>query len=409
MKIVIIGGGPAGLMCASISSENRKNSIILLDGNEKLGKKLYITGKGRCNLSNDCEPNEFLKSVVRNPKFLFSAISTFSPKNAVQFFEDNNLKTKVERGGRIFPASDKASDVTRVFETLCNKNDVKVVLNALVKSIKKHDKVFEIVTSNGSFRADAVVIATGGKSYSSTGSTGDGYVFAKSFGHNIVSPRPALVPIVLKHFDGKDLSGLSLKNVAVKVSTKGGKTFSQFGEMLFTHTGVSGPVVLTLSSLLSREDLTDSKLTIDLKPALTEKQLDSRLVRDFVQFKTKILKNYLHELLPSSLVAEFISKGNFDENERVCDVSKEERKKIIDLMKNFEYNILKLDSFDFAVVTAGGVDVKEVNPKNMESKLVENLFFAGEVLDVDALTGGFNIQIAMSTGFCCGKYLKEKA
>jgi len=407
MKIIIIGGGPAGLMCSSICSENAKNEVYLFDGNEKLGKKLFITGKGRCNLTNLCDKEEFLKNVVRNGKFLYGALNSFSPKDAVNFFENHHLKTKVERGDRVFPDSDKASDVTRVFEKISLENGVKVMLNTLVKSIKKTDVGgFVVTTQKGDFFCDAVVIATGGKSYSSTGSTGDGLTFARSFSHSIIVPKPALVPIILKSFRGEDLNGLSLKNVSVTVKLKD-KTFSQFGEMVFTQTGVSGPAVLTLSSFITREDLKGAKLSIDLKPALSKEQLNDRLLRDFATFKTKIFKNYLKELLPSSLINEFILKGKFDEKMPVCDLTKEMRLKIIDLLKNFEYNIKQLDSFDYAIVTSGGVDTKEINPKNMESKIVKNLFFVGEVLDLDALTGGFNIHIALSTGFMAGKYLKE--
>ncbi|NCB48671.1 MAG: NAD(P)/FAD-dependent oxidoreductase [Clostridia bacterium] len=406
MKLIIIGGGPAGLMCASICSKNKNNEVILLDGNEKLGKKLYITGKGRCNLSNLCEEEEFLKNVVRNEKFLYGILNTFSPKDAVTFFENNGLKTKVERGNRVFPESDKASDVTRVFERICTKNGVKINLNSLVKSVKKGENNFVVTTQKDKFLCDVVVVATGGKSYSLTGSTGDGFSFAKSFSHSIVEPKPALVPIVLKDYRGENLSGLALKNVLVTVKLKN-KKFSEFGEMLFTHTGVSGPAVLTLSSLITREDLTGAKLSIDLKPALSASQLNDRLIRDFSNFKTKIFKNYLKELLPSSLISEFIYKGKFDEKIPVCDITKEMRLKIIDLIKNFDYTIKNLDSFDCAIVTSGGVDIKEINPKNMESKKVKNLFFVGEVLDLDALTGGFNIQIALSTGYVAGKFLLE--
>jgi len=406
MKIIVIGGGPAGLMCSSVCSENKNNEVILLDGNEKLGKKLYITGKGRCNLSNLCDKEEFLKNVVRNEKFLYGVLNSFSPEDSVKFFEDNYLRTKVERGNRVFPESDKASDVTKVFEILCFNNNVKIRLNSLVKSIIKNDFGFVVTTQKEKYVCDAVVIATGGKSYPLTGSTGDGIAFAKSFSHLVVEPRPALVPILLKNYRGENLTGLSLKNVLVTAKLKD-KKFSQFGEMLFTHTGVSGPAVLTLSSLITRENLSGAKLSIDLKPALSVEQLNDRLIRDFTNFKTKSFKNYLKELLPSSLIPEFIFKGDFDEKLPVCDITKEMRLKIIDLIKNFEYNIKNLDSFDYAIVTSGGVDLKEINPKNMESKKVKNLFFIGEVLDLDAFTGGFNIHIALSTGFVAGKYLNE--
>lgn len=406
MRIVVIGGGPSGLMCASVCSENSNNEVFLLDGNEKLGKKLYITGKGRCNVTNLCERDEFLRNVARNGKFLFATLSDFSPQDAVDFFENNGLKTKIERGRRVFPESDKASDVTRIFERILKKQGVKVLFNSRVMRICKTDGEFIVSTQNGDILCDVVVVATGGMSYPMTGSTGDGLNFARGFSHKIIDPKPALVGIELKDYKGEDLSGLALKNVQVSLKLPH-KTYSQFGEMLFTHKGVSGPAILTLSSLVARENVAGATLSIDLKPAVTKEELNLRLIKDFTNYKTKILKNYLHELLPSSLIMEFISKGKFDENLRVCDLTRELREKIIDLIKGFSYNIKKLESFEGAIITSGGVDVNEINPKNMQSKLVKNLFFVGEVLDLDAFTGGFNIHIALATGYMAGKYLRD--
>lgn len=406
MKIVIIGGGPAGMMCASICSQNPQNEVVLLDSNEKLGKKLYITGKGRCNLTNLVPPQEFLQNVVTNPKFLYSCIYAFTSQDTRDYFDSLGLKTIVERGNRVFPSSQKASDVTKAFVSALTTNNVKINLNCQVKSInKQNDGSFKLVTKSGPITCDALVIATGGTSYKSTGSTGDGYTFCKSFGHNIVSPKPSLVPILLKKYDGK-LAGLSLKNVTACIRAKD-KTISEFGEMLFTHNGVSGPIVLTLSALANKMDLKSSVFSIDLKPSLSIEQLDNRLLRDFEEGKTKQLKNYLKTLMPTSLVQEFLIKLKTDENTRLCDITKPQRESIICLLKNFSYDILSLDNIDYAIVTSGGVDVREVNPKNMMSKLVPNLFIVGELLDVDAYTGGFNIQIALSTGHAAGEYLRE--
>lgn len=404
MKIVIIGAGPAGLMCAVAASENESNNVILLDANEKVGKKLYITGKGRCNVCNKTTSLDFLNNVVTNNKFLYASLNMFSPDDTISFFENNGTKLKVERGNRVFPVSDKASDISKTFLKVLNKPNVQIRLNTYVKGIKKIEDGFIVSTNIKNINCDAVVIATGGKSYSVTGSKGDGYKFAKSLGHTLSEIKPALVPIILKDYNG-ELAGLSLKNVNVEVNCQK-KKFSQFGEMLFTHKGVSGPVILTLSSLINKFEVENLELKIDLKPALTEEKLDERLIRDFKEFKTKILKNYLKELLPSSLIDFFIKKGNFDANIPVCNIDRVIRKNLINMLKNFVFKIESLEDIEYAIVTNGGVNVKEINPKTMESKIVNNLFFVGEVLDVDALTGGFNIQIALSTGYAAGNYLR---
>lgn len=405
MKIIIIGAGPAGMMCAAVASENENNEIILLDANEKVGKKLYITGKGRCNVCNKTNSADVLNNVITNGKFLYASLNLFSPDDTIDFFESNGTKLKVERGNRVFPVSDKASDISKTFLKVLNKPNVKIQLNTYVKGIKKIENEFVVSTNSGNINCNAVVIATGGKSYSVTGSKGDGYRFAKTLGHTLSEIKPALVPIVLKDYKG-ELAGLSLKNVQVEVNCEK-KNFGQFGEMLFTHRGVSGPVILTLSSLINKFDIENLELKIDLKPALTEEKLNERLIRDFKDFKTKILKNYLKELLPSSLIDFFIKKGNFDANIPVCNIDKAMRKNIIYLLKNFIFKIEKLEDIEYAIVTSGGVNVKEINPKTMESKIINNLFFVGEVLDVDALTGGYNIQIALSTGYAAGNYLKN--
>lgn len=406
MKIVIVGAGPAGLMTAIYAGKNKDNKIIIIDKNEKVGKKLFITGKGRCNVCNYCSNEKFLENVVNNSKFLYSAINNFSPMDTFNFFDNNGTKLKVERGGRVFPKSDKSSDIIKCLTKSINNNNTTILLNTTVLNVYKKDNGFVVKTNKENIVADCVVLCTGGKSYSQTGSTGDGYNFAKNLGHNIISPKPALVPILLKNYDGS-LSGLTLKNVQASVIVNN-KKYSQFGEMLFTHTGVSGPIILTLSSFLNKYNIIDKNIYIDLKPALDEKTLDERLIRDFNTFKNKALKNYLKELMPSSLINYFIKCGNFNENQEANAISKNDRKKIIELLKNLPLTIKGLDNIDFGIVTSGGVDTKQINPKNMESKLIKNLFFAGEVVDVDALTGGFNIQIALSLGNLVGNYLKNK-
>lgn len=405
MNIIIIGAGPAGLMCATQCCKNKNNKVIVLDSNDKVGKKLYITGKGRCNVCNKTTKEDFLSNVVSNSKFLYTAINQFSPEDTISFFESNGTKLKIERGNRVFPVSDKASDISKTFLKILNKENVEIKLNQTVKKIDKVNESFCIKTNKQIFYSDVLVIATGGKSYSVTGSKGDGYNFAKDLGHTVTQIKPALVPINLKDYDGS-LAGLSLKNVNVFLKVNN-KEYSQFGEMLFTHKGVSGPIILTLSSLVNKFNLNDIDLNIDLKPALSEEKLDERLLRDFKDFKNKNLKNYLKELLPSSLIEFFIKKGNFDANISVCNITKEVRKKIINLLKNFTFKIKSLEDIEYAIVTSGGINVKEINPKNMESKIVPNLFFIGEVLDLDAFTGGFNIQIALSTGYCSGSYIKN--
>lgn len=406
MKIGIVGGGPSGLMCAYVCAQNETYQVVLFNSNEKLGKKLYITGKGRCNVTNYVDESEFLKNVVRNEKFLYSALNSFSPKDTIDFFNSNNTMLKVERGNRVFPISDKASDITKTFEKLLKKENVTIKLNTKIFDIKKEDDVFILKTNNSEFKFDILVLATGGKSYPSTGSTGDGYKFASCFGHSIITPVPGLVSIKLKDYKGS-LSGLSLKNVSVSVK-KDKEIISKFGEMLFTHSGVSGPVVLSISSFINRLDIKNAKLVIDLKPGLDIKQLDNRLLRDFEKFKLKSIKNYLKEFLPNSLINEFLGKLSFRQDIRLCDLTKEMRYDIVLLLKNFSYEIKSLGDFNEAIITSGGVDVKEINPKTMESKKVKNLFIVGELLDVDALTGGFNIQIALSTGFLAGKYIAQK-
>ncbi len=403
MTTVIIGAGPAGLMCAgSIGS----GKIIVIDRNEKVGKKLYITGKGRCNVSNDCDDAKFLDNIVTNPKFMYGAIRRFSTADTKSFFEKHGVAIKVERGNRMFPVSDKASDITSALKKYAEKNGAIFKLNSVVKSIANIENQFNIYFDNGEkIVCDNLVIATGGKSYPLTGSMGDGYKFAQMLGHNVIKPRPALVPLNLKQ-DVKSLEGLSLKNVEVKVKC-GKKTYKQFGEMLFTASGVSGPCVLSLSSYISRDDVANTTLHLDLKPALSADQLDARVLRDFEKYKNKQLKNSLQELLPKSLIPYIIGYNKFDGEQSINSITKAQREKLVNSLKDLQFIVNSLGNLDRGIVTGGGVDIKQVSPKDMQSKLVSGLYFVGEVLDIDALTGGFNIQIALSSGYVAGSSIGE--
>ncbi len=401
MKVAIVGGGASGMMCAVMLAQNGAE-VTLIEKNERLGKKLFITGKGRCNLTNYCDLPDFFANVVTNEKFMTSALYGFSPKDTYDFFQNNGLKLKIERGNRVFPNSDKSGDVIKCLERLLKSNSVNILLNTCVKNIEAIDgDVKAVILQNGEkVLADKVVVATGGVSYCATGSTGDGYVWAKALGHSIVEPKPALVPILLEENHG--LQGLSLKNVEASVIRDGKKLFSQFGEMLFTHSGVSGPIILSLSSLINKhynKGRFDAKysLSIDLKPALSVDILQNRLIREFSQRSNVELKNILPALMPKSLVSEILKKSKLNERQVVNGVTKEQRERLIFAIKNLTFSIKGLENINAGIITSGGIDCKQVNPKNMMSKLINNLYFIGEVLDVDALTGGFNLQIAFST------------
>lgn len=381
--------------------------VTLADKNEKTGKKLYITGKGRCNVTNECDGKEFLASVVSNPKFLMSAINAFDSYDTVDFLQKNGLNTVTERGNRVFPASQKSSDVIKTFTDYCRKNGVKILLSAKVVGVKTDGEDFVVSFSDKTERFQKVIVATGGLSYPSTGSTGDGYEIAKSFGHKIVKPVQALVPIELNEPWVQKLSGLSLKNVRCTVTVGEKEIASDFGEMLFTHKGVSGPIILSLSSKINRLNPNGLKLVIDLKPALSDDVLDARLQRDFAELNLKQFKNSLDGLLPKSLVPVVVGLSKIDPEQKVGQITREQRKNLVHLLKNLTFSVKKLAGFEEAIVTAGGVDVKEINPKTMESKLQKGLYFVGEVLDVDALTGGFNIQIALSTAYCLATHIME--
>lgn len=402
MKVVVIGGGASGMLCA-ILQKRLGFDVTLIEKNEKLGKKLYITGKGRCNLCNDCEPQEFFNNVVSNPKFLTSAIYSFTPKDTIEFFEGLGLTLKTERGNRVFPLSDKSSDVIKALQNELIKLKVDVKFNETALKINEENgSIKSVLTDKCEYFADKVVVATGGITYPSTGSTGDGFEFAKSLGHTVTELYPSLCGVNLKGEDFKSLQGLTLKNVRLSVSDNSKVFYTEQGEMLFTHYGVSGPLVLTASALLARRKSKDIKFSIDLKPALDKETLDKRVLRDFLEFKNKELKNSLDALLPKAIIPLVIKKANISENKKVSIITSIERERLVDTVKNLEFTFLSLRGVNEAVITSGGVSVKEINPKTMESKIIKGLYFIGEVLDVDAFTGGFNLQIAFSTANSCG-------
>ena len=403
--VIIIGGGAAGMFAAySAASAGRENRVILIEKNEKLGKKLYITGKGRCNLTNNVPVSEFLNNVIGNPKFLYSALTDFSPDDVIKFFENNGCKLKTERGNRVFPVSDKASDITKTLHNALIKSGVEIMLNTKVVGIKTDSgKVLGVQTESELISCDSVIVCTGGLSYPLTGSTGDGYGFAKKVGHKIAALKPSLCGLELVGADYVSAQGLSLKNVAIDIFADGKVVYKDFGEMLFTHYGVSGPIILSASCVINRIKSDNLTLKIDLKPAICENELNDRLLREFESAKLKSVANTMRALLPQSLIGVVLMQASVNEEKRCCDLTKNDRLNLVKSLKNLTFKIKYLRPIDEAIITAGGVSVKEINPKTMESKLVKGLFFAGEVIDVDAFTGGFNIQIAFSTGCAAGK------
>lgn len=412
-SVIIIGGGAAGMMAAIIAARNG-HKVTILEKNDKLGKKLFITGKGRCNFTNAGDQDDIFNSVVTNPKFLYSAFNGFSNYEVMGFFDELGLKFKIERGNRVFPESDHSSDVIGALSREMKRLHVDTWLNAEVTEVMQKDGAFsavkvKVLPSNEvkTLEADNLIIATGGNSYSSTGSTGDGYRFAKSLGHTVTPILPALVPFVVKEEWEKELQGLSLKNAQVTIYDGDRQVYSEFGEMLFTHFGVSGPTVLSASSyaakIIKNKPL---RLVIDLKPALTFEQLDERILRDFDEYKNKAYKNSLDKLLPKKLIPVIIELSGIDPEKKVNAVTREERHGLVTVMKNMQLTLTGLRGFNEAIITQGGVSVKQINPSTMESRLVKNVFFAGEVIDVDAVTGGFNLQIAWSTAYAAAMHLQ---
>ena len=403
--VIIIGGGASGMM-ASIFAARNGCSCLVLDHNEKLGKKLYITGKGKCNLTNNSSIETHLNNIITNSKFMYSALNAFSPLDVMQFFEDNGLKLRTERGNRVFPDSDKSRDVIKTLEKAMQNYGVKISLNQEIKSVSKENNIFNILCNNNiNYTCNSLIIATGGVSYSGTGATGLGYKLAKQFGHNVIDPKSALCPIIVSE-DISELNGLSLRNIALNYKN-GKKEFSEFGDLLFTYNSLTGPTALTLSSKINKFDIKGTKIYIDLKPALSIEKLEEKFKREFVEFAKKDYRNYLLTLLPASLIDYFIKKSKI-ENKKMSEFSKTDRTTLINMLKNFEFTINSLENINVSIVTSGGVDVKEINSKTCESKLIENLYFVGEVLDVDALTGGFNLQIAWSTGFIAGNNIIKR-
>lgn len=411
--VIVVGGGAAG-MFAAIAAAKNGHQVTLYEKNEKLGKKIFITGKGRCNITNAADMEELFDAVVTNSKFLYSSFYGYTNQNVIDFFEDAGVPVKIERGNRVFPISDHSSDVIRALEREMKKVGVKVCLNTEVKSVEaekgKFDKV--VLKDTTTQTADACIVATGGLSYRSTGSTGDGFRFAENVGHKVTQCFPSLVPMETKEPWICELQGLSLRNVEAKILDGKKELYKDFGEMLFTHFGVSGPLIISASSYVGKKfmDKNGQKkeltLEIDLKPALTEEQLDQRVLRDFEENYNRQFKNAITKLFPTKLIPVMLELGGIDPEKKVNSIEKEERKQFVHLIKHFRMTLTGLRDYPEAIITKGGVNVKEIDPGTMESKLVKGLYFAGEVLDLDALTGGFNLQIAWSTGYAAGNAIQ---
>ncbi|MFA5777208.1 MAG: NAD(P)/FAD-dependent oxidoreductase [Parcubacteria group bacterium] len=404
--VAVIGGGPAGMMAAGKAAESGA-SVVIIDRNRTLGRKLLITGKGRCNITQaEFDSREFIKKIGKNGKFLFSSFSQFGPEEVIKFFEEKGLKTKIERGGRVFPISDKAEDVLNILKEYLKKNNVQMLLGREVFGFKiSKGKIESVKLKEENIFADKFILAVGGKAYPITGSAGDGYIWAKEMGHIIVNPEPSLVPVKIKENWIKDLQGLSLKNIQINIFQNGKKQDCRFGEMLFTHFGISGPIILDASKKIG-ELLKNGEviIEIDLKPALDLLQLDKRLQRDFEDNRKKDFKNYLPELLPQKMIETFLKLSGIDPHQKLHFITKEERKKILHLLKEMKMTVGSLLGFDQAIVTSGGVNLKEVDSKTMQSRKIKNLYFAGEILDLDGPTGGYNLQICWSTGYAAGMH-----
>ena len=403
-KVLVIGGGAAGLLAAISAAENGAD-VILFEKNDRCGKKLRITGKGRCNVTNDCSNEEFLQNVPTNPRFLYSALNCFSTQDTKDFFEGEGVPLKTERGKRVFPVSDKAEDIVKALVSACRSRGVDIRNEKVLSLVVEQETVKGVVTSRKEYTADAVIICTGGKSYTRTGSDGDGYKFAKAAGHTVTPLLPSLVPIVCAGKLCPSLQGLSLKNVTLTIFDKalGKEVYSDFGEMMFTHFGITGPMVLSASSHVP--DIASGKYEarIDLKPALDEKTLDARILSDFAKYSNKDLINALDDLLPQKLIPIVISLSGVDERKKINSITKEERKAIINVIRSLKLQLTSFRPLEEAIITKGGISVKEIDPKTMASKKCKGLYFAGEVIDVDAYTGGFNLQIAFATGRLAGQ------
>jgi len=403
-RVAVIGGGPAGMMAAGTAMDAGA-SVTIFEHTDRLGKKLAITGKGRCNVTNNCSVNDFLENVTRNPRFLYTALYSFPPEKTIEFFESLGVELKTERGNRVFPADDKAKTIVDAMRRYAS--DAKVIYENVSAVIPNDDCTFT-VKAKSAYTFDAVIIATGGKSYPLTGSDGSGYRIATRLGHTVTELKPSLIPIESSSKLCADMMGLSLKNVAIKILDNSGKVlYTDFGEMMFTHFGVTGPMILSASAHVKDLDISSLTLCIDLKPALDEKTLDARLLSDFKENANKDFINSLSALLPSKMIEPFVRACGIDGRKKVNSITKEERRIILNTLKGLTFPLTALRPIEEAIITSGGVNVKEINPKTMESKLIPGIYFAGEIIDVDAYTGGFNLQIAYSTGFIAGKYAAE--
>lgn len=411
MKVIVIGGGAAGMM-AAVTSAKEGNSVTLIEKTSSLGNKIKITGKGRCNVTFDGDIDDFKRNIIRNNKFMYSSFMNFSNRDTVEYFNMLGVDTKVERGARIFPVSDKATDIVNALKNDLKRHNVDVILNTALKDLIIEDNIVKGIVTNNDIKmyADKVILCTGGISYKNTGSSGECFNILKKYGHNIIDLKGGLIPLTSKDEVCKKLQGLTLRNVGFKIVVEGKEIYNSFGEMLFAHFGITGPIVLSGSSILNRIENVNEKLeldkvygAIDLKPALSMEVLDKRIQRDFEKYMNKEFKNGLVDLLPQKLIPVIIEKSEINPDKKIHQVTKQERLKLLDLIKNFKVNIKGFMPTDIAIITCGGVDVKQINPKTMESKVIKNLYLAGEVIDVDALTGGFNLQIAFSTAVAAGK------
>ena len=416
-NVIVIGGGPAGMM-AAITAAEYGNNVTIIEKNSDFGKKLLITGKGRCNITSSLYMSEFIKNTPGNGQFLYSAFQNYTNTDIIDFLKNQGLEVKEERGNRIFPVTDKSIDVLNCFKSKINELKIKKLFNTRVQKILvQNGEVLGVRTEKEIIQTDKIILATGGKSYPLTGSTGDGYLIAKNIGHKVTEIRPSLVPLVIyEKNECKEMQGLSLRNVGIKIidESKNKLIYEDFGEMIFTHFGISGPTILSGSAHLVRYKEIDNlmkeqkiKLQIDLKPALTEEQLDERILRDFKEFKNKQFKHALDKLLPQKMIPIVIEKTKINEEKRVNEITKEERRNLVKVLKKFELTIKDFRPVEEAIITSGGINIKEINPKTMESKLVKGLYLAGEIIDVDSYTGGFNLQIAYSTGYTAGMHVGD--
>ena len=401
--VIVIGAGAAGCMAAGVAAQNGKN-VAVVDKNARIARKVMITGKGRCNVTNNCDERDFLLNVRTNPRFLYSALYNFSPRDTISFFEELGVELKTERGNRVFPVSDKAVDIVDALDKFLKQNNVYKIEGEVSAILTENGAVSGIKLQNGeTINAQSVLVATGGKSYPLTGSNGDGYKLAKTLGHKIVPPQPSLIPIITKEDYPKEMQGLSLKNVTLTLKENGKVVFSELGEMLFTHFGVSGPLVLSASCHMDINKIENYTLSIDLKPGLDEEKLNTRILNDFSKYQNRDFFNSLGDLLPKKMIPVMVKLSGIDDKLKVNQITKSQRQQLVSLIKNFPLTPIAFRPIEEAIITSGGVSVNEIDPKTMQSKLINGLFFAGEVIDVDAYTGGFNLQIAFSTGALAGK------